>query len=206
MLQDYYKISDTLFKFKDNTELKFNSILSYFDSYNNVRYFHSEYSFYKSDRNGEQIQTSMVKRYPNYYLSIENKNNNSFIKMRDGDFYQFKTTLNTILQMENHTRSLQIESNQFITFDKKPNSLMIDFNGFKVLLDSFELINFVAIINDINLINLWNCHTQYISSSNYLGMEFLNFKITDNTDKSTVTTKSNYKTEKYKGKKKSFFD
>lgn len=202
MLDKYYKISDILFIFNDKTELKFNSVLYYTTNEGVINYFHKEYTFNKNN-----LSTVSVKRYPSFYLSIENKELDLFLMLKSGDFYQFKATIFSILKENKLSLSLQLQSGNFMEIIKSNNQVFIKFNNYTLSLDSFELLNFISIIDSINLLELWNYHVQYVSSSNYIGSEFLKFKPIDTSDnKSIVETKSKFKTSTYNNRKKSFFD
>ena len=209
-MENYYKISDIIFKFDNNTVLKFNTVLSYVDNLGNTKFSHNEYQFTLNRKQKNEVVRSII-RHPNYYLSIESRRENSnikeFLKINSGDFYQFKIAINKYLQNNNSTdMSMQLENGQFITLSKSNNNLIINCNAhYNINLESFKLIEFVSIINELNLMQMWNNHMIYISSNNYLG-KFQNYTTVDDTDKGKIDTKSNFITSGKKPVKKSFFD
>lgn len=204
-ISDYHKISDILFRFDNNIVFKFTTILSYVDSFGSTKFSHTEYK-YNITRKSKTETVKSVNRFSNYYVSFESKNDNiaSKLILKSGDFYQFKVSINKFVQNENSKNTtMQIQSGQFITLTRKNSEVYVDFDSlFKVKLESFKLIEFISIINEINMIQMWNNHILYISTSNFIGNDF-NLKDLDSNDFSNTSTKSKYKINN--NKKSSFF-
>lgn len=191
----YYKISDILFKFDSTTELRFNTVLSYVDKYGNTRYSHSEFE-YPLTRNGKKEIVRSVTRRPNYFLSIENRalsGVKEFLKIKGGDFYVLRESLSKVMALNNKDIVMQLENGQVLVLSRSKNNkygLVIDCNSmYKIQLESIKLLEFLNIMNEINMLMMWNMHMSYISTSNYLGN--LNLKsINNNSEFNDVKTNS----------------
>lgn len=213
-MNSYYKISDILFRFDNDTVLKFSTVLSYVDGNGNLRYSHNEYQYPLKRNSKEQVVRGVV-RHSNYFLSIESKNYstnlNIFVKLRSGDFYQFKKTFIKYIENPENTNNvtMQFESGQFITLSKSNDySIFIDCNSLcKIHLEGFRVIEFVSVLEEINMLQMWNNHMIYITSNNFLG-EFDNLCALESPEDNNigVQTKSGYIVKPKQKENKSFFD
>lgn len=213
-MNSYYKISDIVFRFDSNTVLKFNTVLSYVDGNGNLRYSHNEYQYPLNRNSKEQIVRGVV-RHSNYFLSIESKNYNInlnlYLKLKSGDFYQFKKTFIRYMENPNNTNNvtMQFESGQFVTLSRTSDyNITIDCNSlYKIHLEGFRAIEFVSILEEINMLQMWNNHMIYMTSNNFLG-EFDNLGALESLDNDNigVETKSGYTVKPKVKENKSFFD
>lgn len=90
---DYDKISDDMYYLGNNTNLRFNVILSKKNQKNNDRYFfHSECRYPSKYKNNETLVS--IRRSYNYYLSIDTRDFDTSIMIRVQDILLFRNAIN----------------------------------------------------------------------------------------------------------------
>lgn len=202
----HYKISDILLQIK-NIELRFNSIFFYNATSRSgnpyTSYFHKEYTI-----NNEK---ETISRKCNYHVSIEEKddrgNKISYMRLFHGDFYQFRFALERMVDADSGEKLiLNTTEDVIISITRLSTGIKIAFGTMIIELSNVDIISFLAVLKDMNLLNLWNHHATYIGSSKLVGDDKLKYNFSQQTNYvPDIQTNSGKITKKYTGKKSSFF-
>lgn len=169
---NYYKISDVIYKFEDNILMKFNSKIFYVDKLGNKRYSNNEYEF-KLHKNNKSITARSILRHPSCNITMESKDNtNCYLILNQGDIFIIKNSINSLFSSEyNKNLITEFSNNQLMKFNRlTEDRFSMNLNNlFTINMKTYELMKFYARLNEINFLRQWEAHMNFIYCNNHLG-------------------------------------